>query len=48
MNQTKITVVWEEIHTPESVERVAAAFAMLLSPLSAKHDPYDKDLDSSD
>lgn len=34
MNQTgkSLTIIWEEILTPEAEERLAAAFTMLLGP----------------
>jgi hypothetical protein len=46
MKQTgiKITVIWEEVTTPDAQQRLAAAFAMLLSPLPP-HDLPEQGID---
>jgi hypothetical protein len=35
----KLTVIWEEITTPDAQQRLATAFAMLLSPLPPPEQP---------
>jgi hypothetical protein len=44
---TKITVIWEEVTTPDAQQRLAAAFAMLLSPLPSTELP-ERGIDSQD
>lgn len=41
---TKLIVIWEEIATPDAQQRLASAFAMLLSPPTSP----EQDLDSQD
>lgn len=45
MKQTlgKLTVIWEEIPTPDAAERLAAAFAMLFS--TPPHERSEEGLD---
>jgi hypothetical protein len=49
MKQTgiKLTVIWEEVTTPDAQQRLAAAFTMLLSPLPPPKLPK-QGLDSQD
>jgi hypothetical protein len=35
-NGIKLTVIWEEVTTPDAEQRLATAFAMLLRPLPPK------------
>jgi hypothetical protein len=44
--ETKLQVIWEETITPEASQRLAAAFAMLLSPLPSSELPPTQGLDS--
>ena len=50
MNQIgiKLTVIWEEIVTPDAPQRLAAAFAMLLSPAPPSELLSGEGLDSND
>lgn len=44
--ELKLTVIWEEITTPDAAERIAAAFTMLLSSFPSRELPPDQSLDS--
>jgi hypothetical protein len=41
----ELTVIWEEVVSPDAQQRLATAFAMLFSPTTAP-DLMDRDLDS--
>jgi hypothetical protein len=40
----KLTVIWEEVSTPDAQQRLAAAFAMLLGPQPTP-DPPEQGID---
>jgi hypothetical protein len=43
--EIKLTVIWEEITSPDAEQRLATAFSMLFSPMQP-HDLTDNGLDS--
>lgn len=44
----KITVIWEEVSTPDAAQRLAAAFTMLFGSRPQGEAPPEQSLDSKD
>lgn len=44
--ENKLTVIWEEVTTPDAQERLATAFTMLFSPLPEHPSMTEQGLDS--